>query len=856
MPRDDDGHDEASKADASRRTFMKATGAATATAAIGAGEAAAGGDDDAGDVDELLESLSLEQKAAQMTQVAIGTFDPDSDSIPDSFGVDTLGEYFSEIGVGSILSGGAAPPSFDAQTVVEGINDLQAYNLEHADHGIPFLYGVDATHGNVLLEGATSLPQRLNMGSTRDPELVEAAERHTSDATAAMGAHWTFAPTTDLQRDPRWGRFFEGISEDPKLEGDVSRARARALEDDDRMTACVKHFGAYSIPNNGNDRAPASTSMRDLRTNLFPPYQEALESEPGTVMVNSGAVNGKPAHASHWLLTEVLRERYGYEGLILSDWDDINRLITNHDYAPDFRTATKETINAGVDMYMIGNGGNSPGPVQFIDTVVSLVEDGEIPMERIDEAVRKVLELKVDLGLFEEPTVDESRIGGVLGGAQDASEQLAKESMVLLENDDGTLPLSGDEDVLLTGPGVDGNGNDTRALMQHGGWSLGWQGPSAGGPYPRQNLLVDELESRVDDLTHVPTTYENSTWWAGQGDGQNQQSDENGNFEFTDEQEADVRSAAPDADAVVVVIGEGCHNEGFGDRDELVLDEAQQELVDVVDEETDDDTPVVGVMLAGSPRGDSETFDQLDALLFAGEPGSDGGVAVAETLVGEYNPSGKLAFSWPRNPGTPVGTVPMPYNRYPPTSTGATDNTPLYEFGHGLSYTDFEYSNLSVTPSSVKDPAKAETVRVSVDVENTGGMAGEHVVEVFNTQSYGSVLQPLRRLLGYERVHLDAGETKTVEIEADLSALEVVPGDVPAIQAKIVEPGDYELTVGDLTTTMTIKSAGSITGNGPLVSLYDTDDDGHITGKDIRELLGNIWNDDDRGQGKKKGHDD
>src|SRR6056297_889119 len=179
MPHDNDGHDEASKADASRRTFMKAT------AAIGAGEAAAGGDDHEDDVDKLLDSLSLEQKAAQMTQVAIGTFDPDSDAIPDSFGVDTLGEYFSKLGVGSILSGGAEPPSFDAQTVVEGINDLQAYNLEHADHGIPFLYGVDATHGNVLLEGATSLPQRLNMGSTRDPELVAEAERHTSDATAA-----------------------------------------------------------------------------------------------------------------------------------------------------------------------------------------------------------------------------------------------------------------------------------------------------------------------------------------------------------------------------------------------------------------------------------------------------------------------------------------------------------------------------------------------------------------------------------------------------------------------------------------------------------------------------------------------
>ncbi len=862
-----DGPHGESKYGTSRRTFVKATGAATAAATLGAGEAAADGwgdddDDDGrhGDVERLLHSLSLEQKVGQMTQVAVGTFDPESDAIPDSFGVDTLGEYFAELGVGSILSGGAEPPSFDAEEVVSGVNALQEYNLEQTDHGIPFLYGVDATHGNVLLEGATALPQRINMGSTRNPDLVKRAERHTSDATASMGAHWTFAPTTDLQRDPRWGRFFEGISEDPKLAGDVSRARVVGLEDDDRLTACVKHFGAYSVPNNGNDRAPASTSMRDLRTDLLPPYREALQAEPGTVMVNSGAVNGKPAHASDWLLTDVLRKRYGFDGLVVSDWDDINRLITNHDYVPDFRTATKEAINAGIDMYMIGNGGSAPGPVRFIDTVVSLVEDGEIPMERIDDAVRNVLELKADLGLFSDPTVDDSRIGSVLGGGAEESERLARQSMVLLENDDGALPLSGSEHVLLTGPGVDGDGNDTRPLMQHGGWTLGWQGPSAGGPFPRQSLLRDELKSRVGSLTHVPTTYDNATWWAGQGDGSNQQSDENGDFAFTDEQESAVRAAAPKADAVVVVIGEGCHNEGFGDRDELVLDEAQQRLLDVVNEETGNSTPVVGVMLAGSPRGSPETFEHLDALLFAGQPGSDGGVAIAETLVGENNPSGKLAFSWPGNPGTPLGTTPVPYNRYPPTSTGATDNTPLYEFGHGQSYTDFEYANLAVSPSTVSEPGERD-VSVTVDVTNVGGTAGDHVVDVFNTQSFGSVLQPMRRLVGYERVSLAPGESKTVEIPVDLSALEVVPGDVPAIEAKVVESGTYQLSVGDLSTTLTVESAGTVTGDGPLVSVFDRNDDGRLTGEDFRGLLGRVWNgddeddDDDHGEWDEDDHD-
>ncbi|WP_324756709.1 glycoside hydrolase family 3 N-terminal domain-containing protein [Haloarcula sp. GH36] len=795
----------------SRRTFMKATGAATGAVVAGTGTAAA-----QTDVDATLDELTLEQKAAQMTQVAISSFEPEpsESNVPDNFGVDTVGEYFSDLGVGSILSGGAEPPSFQASDVVEGINDLQEYNLNNSDHGVPFLYGVDATHGNVLLEGATAFPQRMNMGATRDPDLIEAAERHTSDATASMGAHWTFAPTTDLQRDPRWGRFFEGISEDPKLTGDISRARADALEDDDRLTACVKHFAAYSTPNNGNDRAPVDTSLRDLRTNVMPPYRDALESEPGTVMVNSGAVNGKPAHASHWLLTRMLRDHYGFEGVVVSDWDDLNRMITNHDYAPDFRTATKEAINAGVDMYMIGNGGSAPGPVQYIDTVVSLVEDGEIPMDRIDEAVRRILELKVDLGLFDQPTVDESRIGQRLGGAADTAEQLARESLVLLKNDDGALPISSQDDVLLTGPGVDSNGNNTRALMQHGGWTLGWQGASAGGPYPRQNLLTDALRDRVNSLAHVPTTYNNAGWWAGQGDGPDQQTDENGNFDFTESQRQQVEDAAPDADAAVVVLGEGTHNEGFGDRDELVLDEAQQDLLDTVVSAVDESTQVIGVFLAGSPRGSPETFSKLDAALFAGQPGSDGGPAIADTLVGEYNPSGKLAFSWPEN----VGTAPVQYNRYDPTSTGATDNTPMFEFGHGLSYTDFTYESVSVTPPTVGNPANKSEVTVTVEVRNSGEMAGEHIVELYNTQSYGSVLQPIRRLLGYERVSLDAGERTTVEITADLRALEVVPGDVLALGPKVVEAGEYELTVGQdgPTTTLTVQNTASITDPDPV----------------------------------------
>jgi beta-glucosidase len=839
--------------DTSRRMFLKATGAATATAAIGAGATGTAAAEGWGiDIEATMEEMSLKQKVAQMAMVAVSTFDPESDAIPDRFGVDTLGEYFSDLEIGSILSGGAQPPSFDPQEIVRGINSLQEYNLDHND--IPFLWGVDAVHGNGLLDGATVFPHRINMGATRNPQLLEQAEQHTADSVAAMGAHWNFAPTVELQRDPRWGRYFEGITEDPLLMGEMSKARLRGLQSNGGVCATDKHFAGYSIPDNGNDRAHARTSMRDLRTNLLPPHRMTLEEEPKTVMVNSGAVNGKPAHASSWLLRTILRRYYGFNGVVLSDYNDLNRLIVNHDYVSDFRAAVREAINAGVDVCMIGNGASSQGPVTFIETLVSLVEDGEVPEERIDESVRRVLELKGQLGLFEEPTVEESKISNVLGGAQEISQQLANESMVLLKNapptegptniqysrrradgsqtpnndppqdeaTDPVLPLDGDEDVLLTGPGYDPELDiENRFLMQYGGWTLGWQGiqggfPTEDGPRPRGQNIAKSMQEALDgELMQVRTNYRAVPFEDAERFGDD--TTPNGDFEFTDQQESAVRDNAADADAVVVVLGEGTHNEGFGDRDRLELADAQQDLVAAVADETPD-TPVVGVVLAGSPRGTAATFDMLDAMLFAGQPGSDGGRAVTETLLGNYNPAGKLAFNWPRN----VGKVMNHYNQYPPLD----DQNPLFAFGHGLSYTTFGYSNLSVSPSSVSDPAETSTVTVSVDVTNTGDRPGGHIVEVFNTQSYGSVLQPNRRLMGYERVSLDPGESTTVEIEADLSAVAVVPGDMPGLQGKVIEAGEYELSINDQTTlqssdnepttTLTIQNTATITDEIPV----------------------------------------
>ncbi|AWB28637.1 beta-glucosidase [Halococcoides cellulosivorans] len=802
---------------------MKAAGAATAAATIGAGAETAVAQDLP--IPALVNRMSVREKAAQMIQPVIGSLDPTTESSHDN--VETVGDIVGEIGAGSVLSGGAMPPTTDPEALVAGINELQEYAIENSPHGIPFFYGIDGTHGAAYVDGATALPQRHNMGATRDPDLIERAEEHTAAMIAATGIHETYAPTIELQRDPRWGRYFEGISESTKVLGDISRARNRALEGHDRVTATPKHFAGYEIPTNGNDRSAVNTSMRDLRETLLPPFEVTLAEGAGMVMVNSGSVNGVPAHVSQWLLTDLLRGEYGFEGVILTDWNDLYRLIGIHDLFPDTRAgkkmAVRAAIAAGVDMAMLGGGneGRPLDPREFVTYVDELVESGDLTEQRIDASVRRILELKQDLGLFDDPYADESLVTDLVGNDESVatSTEIARESLVLLKNEpvteggDPVLPLAGDEDLLVTGPGVDPEtGIENRILMQYGGWTLGWQGIEAGslsegGPRPAGDSMIAALRDHHDGaITHVPTDFDRTEWWQGEWhpeEGAPNHSSENGDYGFTDDQRSAVESAAPEADAVVVVIGEGPHNEGFGDRDSLELPETQREIIATVEAATDDETPIVAVEYAGSPRGNQESFGPLDAVLYAGQPATGGGTAIAETLLGAYNPSGRLGFSWPQQ----VGHGPLHHNAWP-----GNGHDPTYPYGHGLSYTTFEYANLSVSPATVDDPAR-ETVTLGVDVTNTGDMAGEHVVEVYNTTAYGTVMHRDTRVVGYERVSLDPGETTRAEVEIDLAALEVVAGDVPGLGPKHVEATDYVLTVdpeSDLSTTLTVTEPGSV----------------------------------------------
>lgn len=747
-----------------------------------------GSADIAGDFDTYIDRMSLAEKVGQMTQVEVTSFD-----------IDEVGELFTDLQIGGCLFGGGEPPSYDPTTTVEGINELQAYNIDHSEHGIPFVLGLDALHGNAVVDGATVYPHNCGLGATRNPELVSNVSRETGTSVRAIGAHWNFSPTADVQRDPRWGRFYEGFSESPYLTGDLAEATIEGHRSAG-ICSCVKHIAGYSVAENGKDRSPSNVSIRDLRTNVFPAYQRALESDPETIMVSSGSINGIPAHASTWLLTTMLRDRWGYDGVVVSDWRDFERMQYIHDFVSSYREAIKRGINAGVDMLM-----NPEDPASFISIVVELVESGEIEEDRIDDAVRNILQFKRNAGLFEDPFVDETLADDVVGANREVALDAVEQSLTLLRNEDGALPIADTIDsLLLAGPATDS------AMMQMGGWTLGWQSIGNGqeiAASPAVTTIYRGLQDAVSpdtSIVHEPTGFTHEPW-----------SDDD---TYTFENEPRIRSAAADADAVVLTLGEGPYAEYLGDRDGISLPEAQRRLVESVADVVDDDTPLVGVILAGRPRGGAETLSQLDAVLMAYLPGTAGGTGVADVLFGRTNPSGRLPFTWPRKDGD-FSSCHNSWARLvspPEDHIAAFDREPLYEFGHGLSYTTFEYTDLSVSPQTVSDPAEQRSVSVSVTVENVGDRYGDHVVDVHATESYGSVKHPRSRLLGYDRVGLDAGDSETVEIQIPLRRLEIVPGDVLALDEKVVEAGTYTLSVGDTRTTLAIEESGAMNDRGPI----------------------------------------
>ena len=723
-------------------------------------------------VHDLLSRMTLEEKVGQMGQINSWVLlgDPGTPwDWPAALNPSIADDAFGKDKIGSVLSGGGAwppPPQYanDGNGWARFTNDIQQMALQRSRLGIPIIYGADGVHGHNNLSDATDVPHQIGLGATFDPRLVRRLGDSTGADMRATGVHWDFAPVFDTERDLRWGRSYEPFGEDPFLNGTLGASFVRGAQGHDlssrgSVAATAKHFTGYSAPDNGHDRTDATISGRELRRIHLPAFAKGIDAGVATVMVNSGSVNGKPVHASHRLLTNVLRNRLGFKGVLITDWNDIEALVTKYEVADNMEDAIALAFNAGVDMSMIPlapdneyDGCTPAGPPDppdcrpnfgYFENAVAAVRDGKVPMWRIDQAVSRILTLKFDLGLFEHPYVDADRANSVVEhpAHRPLARKAAEESLVMLEND-GALPLRKHAgNVLVTGPAAD---SPTRQL---GGWSVAWQGACGlnnGITVPPVTTLREGLEQAAGPGTQVtyspglPADDWTSCKPASESDGP-------GPDEAAAAQaRQDAVDAAQDADAVVVAVGETPYAEGMGDDDTPVLPAAQAALVDDLKATG---KPVIVVVIAGRPLVMNEQLDEANAALMAFLPGSEGGSAIAATLFGKANPGGRLTVSWPKS----VDQFPLAYNE-----EGAGYD-PRYRFGYGLSYSRFRVNGLSAADSV----SRHGDLRFSVHARNRSGRAGDRVVLAFVDGA----------LAAFKRVHLAGHDGERVRMALDASSL-------------------------------------------------------------------------------------
>jgi beta-glucosidase len=697
-------------------------------------------------VDDLLRRMTVDEKLGQLQQIAVPSVQGDCAWSGGELNPTCLERVLVTDAAGSLLSGGGNAPARNTPADWAAMtNTIQRYAHEHSRLGIPVLYGVDAVHGHNNVLGATMFPQQIGLGATWDTGLVTAVGRATGRAVAATGTPWNFAPVADQARDPRWGRFPEAYAEDPVLAGALSAATVTGLQSVGPVAATVKHYAGNFAPVNGHDRAEADLSTRTLRDSVLPSYRAAVAAGARTVMANDGMLNGVPGTASRELLTDVLRRQWGFTGLVVSDWNAVRNLQTVFRVAADYPAAIALAVEAGVDVAML-----PPDDRDFHAAIRAAVDRGLLSMRRVDEAAGRVLALKFTLGLFEHPYVDAAAADAAVLGADRALARLAAtESMVLLRNEGGVLPLrqpTGGR-IVVTGPSADS------MPRQLGGWSIGWQGVPDGVSVPGSTVLagIRAAAGTGTEVTYAPD-------------------------------QARAVAAARGAAVAVAVVGEAPGAEGPADNPRPALPADQQALVRAL---RDTGTPVVVVVVAGRPLvlGDA---DDTAGLLMAWLPGTEGGTAVADVLFGAANPSGRLPVSWPRA----LGSEPQTYLQLQgPFGSAEARYDPRYPFGAGLSYTT--YRTDAVTAS-----VRGDTVATVVTVTNTGAYAGTAVVPVLVGRPVADLVTPPRRLVGFARVTLAAGQTGTVAVGFPRDRLAVTVGDVTSAGPRRVVPGIYRFSSG------------------------------------------------------------
>jgi beta-glucosidase len=750
-------------------------------------------------VNALLGAMTLAEKVGQMDQQLVTTLtDPNGATCGDNgFNLpnpDCLKKILIDAKTGSVLAGGTNNPIDTTGNGGVGntgldwaneYNTIQQYAIKNSRLHIPLIFGVDAVHGFGHPWQAPLYPQSIGMGATWDPLQARAGGAATAEALRATGWIWDFAPVQDLSRDSRWGRTYETWAEEPALSAAMGAANVKGLQTPAPagalgVAATVKHFAGYSQSVNGHDRNEALLPLNYLQSVILPSYAGALDAGAQTVMADSGSINGVPATGSHYLLTDILRKQMGFQGVVISDYQDVPALQTAYHVTPDLPGAIAKAVNAGVDVSM-----QVFAPDQWQAAILHDVATGAISRARIDQAVRRILTLKFRAGLFDQPCVADPSVACVNAAAadaavtagRDATLKAARESITLLRNHGGVLPLSPSAKVVVTGPSADSMTN------QLGGWSVSWQGVFGAGHVCCMGP-ADQIPPGTTVLKGVQAADSNTVFAPDQ---------------------ASAVAAAGTADAVIVAVGEKAYAEGLGDNPAPQLPPDQKALISALEATG---KPVIVVVIAGRPVGLGPA-ESADGIVMAYQGSTEAGQAAAEVIFGGVNPSGKLPVSWPSDASavggdfdgtapSPLGDQPKFFDQLPGTGFGQGHAyNPLYPFGFGLSYTTFQRSNLSVTANV----SRHGTAIARFTVTNTGAKDGTDIVPLYVAQPVSGVVTPPQRLVGFTRVTLNAGESKVVEIGFPVSRLAETQGDINASGPPTVEPGSYVAQLDKNTTT-------------------------------------------------------
>jgi len=736
-------------------------------------------------VNDLISKMTLEEKVGQMTQINLTVIAQGPNRFSSSFPMEIddsrANKALVDFKVGSVLNtinNTAQKPS----VWFKNISKIQKIAMNNNRLGIPVIYGIDAIHGTTYTDGATMFPQQITTAASWNPENAYNMAQVCAYETRASSIPWNFSPVLDLGLDPRFPRQFETFGEDPLLVERFGVEMIKGYQGFDnnvsnkhKVAACMKHFVGYHATISGKDRTPAYIPDNVLSEYHIESFKKAIEAGAKTVMINSGLINGIPVHADYNLLINILRNKLGFQGVILTDWEDIRKLHDRDKVAKTQKEAVKIAINAGIDMSMVPYEYE-----QFFNDLVELVEDGEVSMDRIDDAVKRILELKFELDLFQNPVTnyeDYQDFGSKKH--HQLAYKAASESITLLKNNNNILPIKGKPRILVAGP----NGNNMRTL--NGAWSYSWQGELTDKFAGDFNTIFEALANKYgkDNVKYVSgVSYK-----------------ENGSY--YDMVEDDINKAVSEAnksDYIVLCLGENTYTEKPGDLNDLNLHQLQIKLAKKLAETG---KPIILILNIGRPRLITDIEPFMSAIVNIYLPGNFGGDALSDVFSGKVNPSGKLPYTYPAYPNSLI-----PYYFKPSevqnNSQGAYNYVGevnnLYDFGFGLSYSEFTYSNLEINNDQFN---LDDSIKISVNVKNSGKIDGSETVQLYSSDLYASLTPDVKRLRDFDKIELKAGEMKTITFELPVSELAFVNSD----NQFVVESGKFKLSIDNLSKEITVR---------------------------------------------------